>query len=255
VAEEKPSTKTGLVELQVLRTLQERLERYVVHRSASQQLRNLINRLMFRWVEDQATDFESIIDAKELPELIYLVRAAFRAWASREALDLLRRLEQLAQEKHIDLPEMAPPHYDDDFAAWAKYQASTVRSGMWEDVDQEHLAEELEGLSRSEHHELENRLEVLTTHLLKWQYRQKHPNAERGWRLTIVEQRRRLTRLLQRSPSLTPLCPTAFDETYPHARLVASIELDLPDDTTLLHTCPWTVEQALAADFWPDAIA
>jgi hypothetical protein len=255
LAEQNPLIKTDLPELQVLRTLQERLERYVVQKSASQQLRDFINRFIFRSARERTPNFESLIDAKELPELIYLVRAAFRVWASRESLGLLRRLEQLAQNLQIDLPETSPPRYDDDFAAWAQHQASAIHLGMWEDVDREHLVEELEGLSRSEHHELEHRLEVLTIHLLKWQYRLKHPNAERGWRLTIVEQRRRLARLLLRSPSLSPLCPIFFSEVYPHSRFVASIELDLPDDTTLPLACPWTVEQALDVDFLPDAIA
>lgn len=255
MAEQRPTIGTIIPELEVLRTLQERLERYVIHQSASQKLKDFISRLMFRWVKEHTSDIESLLSAEELPEVVYLVRSAFRAWSSREALDLLRRLEQLAEKLHIDLPETSPPRYDDDFAAWAQRQASTIRHGMWEDVDQEHLAEELEGLSRSEHHELEHRLEVLTTHLLKWQYRHQNPNAERGWHLTIVEQRRRIARLLLRSPSLALVCPVYFLETYPHGRLVARIELGLPDDTTLPAECPWTVDQARDANFWPDAIA
>jgi hypothetical protein len=58
--------------------------------------------------------------------------------------------------------------YETDFAAWAEQQAMLLRLGKWKALDQEHLAEELEGLSRSEQNELEHRLEVLTIHLLKW---------------------------------------------------------------------------------------
>ena len=241
-------------ELEVLEALQERLERHTVQQSASTKLKYFISRLRSRWLQEQTADIESLLGEKELPELVYLVRTAFRAWSSREALDPLRPLEHLAHTLQIDLPETsAPPRYDDDFAAWAQHQASRICLGLWEEVDQEHVAEELEGLSRSEQHELEHRLEVLMAHLLKWQYRQQYPHAERGWRLTIVEQRRRLARLLHKSPSLSAWCPTVLADSYPHARLVTSIELDFPDDTTLPLPCPWTVAQVLDADFWPES--
>ena len=255
MAEQKPSIETSLPELKVLETLQERLERSIILKSAAWRLKDIIRHLMIRWFKERTTGIEGLLTAEELPELVSLVRTAFRTWASRESLDLLRRLEKLAQDLQVELPVTSPAQYEADFAAWAQQQATMIRLGLWEDVDQENVAEELEGLSRSDHHELEHRLEVLTTHLLKWQYRLQYPDAERGWRLTIVEQRRRLSRLLHRSPSLGPTCPAVFEEIYPHARLVASIELGFPDDTALPPVCPWTVEQALDPDFWPEPVS
>lgn len=140
--------------------------------------------------------------------------------------------------------------YETDVAAWAQHQALMVRLGKWEELDQEHLAEELEALSRREHHELESRLEVLTTHLLTWQYQPTPQDPRRGWRLTIVEQRRRLSRLLHMSPSLRPSLPEVLRESYPYARRLALEETGLPD-TVLAPHCPWTAEQALDDDFWP----
>jgi hypothetical protein len=68
------------------------------------------------------------------------------------------------------------------------------------------------------------------------------------------EQRHRLTRLLDRSPSLRPTLPDALQQSYPHARLMAIDESGLPD-SILPATCPWTVQQILADDFLPEAIA
>jgi hypothetical protein len=146
------------------------------------------------------------------------------------------------------------PAYAADFAAWAAHQAVMARLGQWEDMDQEHLAEELEALSRSEHSALESHLEVLLTHLLKWRFDVDSPDPRRLWRLTIREQRRRLARLLQRSPSLRPTLPQVLHDSYPHARLMAIDATDLPA-TALPETCPWTLQEVLDADFWPDVPA
>jgi len=149
--------------------------------------------------------------------------------------------------------------YETDFAAWAEQQAMLLRLGQWEALDQEHLAEELEGLSRSEQNELEHRLEVLTIHLLKWRQWQEqpmYPDPRRGWRLTILEQRRRLARLLHRSPSLRPSLVAVLSESDPYARRIAHETLEDIGlrDITLPEDCPWTVEQVLDDDFWPEAM-
>jgi hypothetical protein len=67
--------------------------------------------------------------------------------------------------------------------------------------------------------------------------------------LTLREQHHRILRLLKRSPSLRPLLLTVLSENYPHARMMAIGETDLPE-STLPETCPWPVEQILADDVW-----
>jgi len=214
-------------------------------------LDELSTRLIMRAVREQPAQFEQLIKPEELPDVVQLVRIAFRVWSSREGLALIRRLEQLAEHLQVKIPPASPPGYNTDFAAWAEYQASMIKIGMWEEVDSINLMEELEALSRSEHSELESRLEVLITHLLKWQFDSASHDPRRLWRATIREQRHRLTRLLHRSPSLRPTLPHVLDQNYPHARLMALDETGLPD-TILPETCPWTVEQILADDFWPE---
>ena len=227
MSEHRPTTASVLPDLQVLRVLQERLERYVQNlrqapqtnpdmagwaeaqlkrqgledHAVPQRLREVVERLETRVQQGQPAQLEQLLNVSELTVLVPLVRTAFRVWSNREVLALLRRLEQLAEKLGVEIPATSRPDYETDFAVWAEHQALMVQLGMWEELDQEHLVEELEALSRSEHSELESRLEVLITHLLKWQFDVASLNPRRLWRATIREQRHRLTRLLQRNPS------------------------------------------------------
>ena len=176
----------------------------------------------------------------------------------RFALLARKRLEEewprIIRIMNVSRQESIPSlslRYEIDFAAWAKHQADMVRLGNWEKIDQDNLAEELEALSRSEHDALESRLEVLMTHLLKWQFDTASQDPRRLWWLTIREQRRRLTRLLHRSPSLRPTLPEVINESYPHVRIMAIGETGL-HETIFPVLCPWTVEQVLDDDFWPE---
>ena len=275
----KPATESVLSDLQVLRVLQERLERHVQNllqapqinpdlagwaeaqlkrlgledRSIPQKLRELLERLEARVQQGQPAQLEQLLNVSELTVMVPLARTAFRVWSSREALALLRRLEQLAENLGVEIPEISRPDYETDFAVWAEHQALMIQGGMWEELDQEHLVEELEALSRSEHSELESRLEVLITHLLKWQFDAASQNPRRLWRATIREQRHRLTRLFQRSPSLRPTLSVVLNQNYPHARLMALDETDVPA-SILPETCPWTLQQILDDHFLPEVM-
>ena len=60
--------------------------------------------------------------------------------------------------------------YEDDVVAWANEQARLLRTGRFDLLDIEHIAEEIEDVGKSEQRELANRMAVLLTHLLKWHY-------------------------------------------------------------------------------------
>jgi hypothetical protein len=142
--------------------------------------------------------------------------------------------------------------YDQDFYAWTQATAALIRAGKWYDLDREALAEEVESLGKSDWRELASRIAVLLRHLLKWRYQPERRQRGRSWRSTIWEQRSRLRRLLRQSPSLVPLVPQTLAEEYPEARQRASEETGLSLGT-FPETCPWTAEQVLDTDFWPEA--
>ena len=140
--------------------------------------------------------------------------------------------------------------YNTDFYAWTKEQAQSLKAGQWAQLDIENLVEEIESLGRQERQQLINRLGVLLGHLLKWQYQ---PNyRSHSWQATIREQRRRLRRLLEANPSLQPYLPEALQAGYEDGIDLAIQETNLPEET-FPATCPYTLDQALDADFLPNA--
>jgi hypothetical protein len=139
--------------------------------------------------------------------------------------------------------------YDDDFYGWTQAQAALLREEKAADLDYANLAEEIESLGKRERHELEHRLMRLLQHLLKWQYQQ--TRRGRSWRSTIVEQRSRIARRLQESPSLRREVPAMLAAEYPLARLKASDETRL-EESVFPEVCPWTAAQVLGEEFWPE---
>ena len=139
--------------------------------------------------------------------------------------------------------------YDDDFFAWTQEQARLLRDGELSDVDAENLAEEIESMGKSDRREIRNRLTVLLTHLLKWQFQP--GNRATSWTGTIVEQRQQIGAVLDDSPSLRPVLPGYFDQAYARACKLAAAETDIPE-VVFPKRCPYTPDQILSEDFFPD---
>jgi hypothetical protein len=104
-----------------------------------------------------------------------------------------------------------PDLYERDFHAWLVEQAGHARAGRIEAPDLENIAEELEGLARSEHPAIEGRMDRLVTRLLKLGY-VRDQGPRRGWVLTVNEQRRRIRRLIAASPSLAGYPARVLDD-------------------------------------------
>jgi hypothetical protein len=138
--------------------------------------------------------------------------------------------------KALDRPSL----YDTDYVAWLTEQVAHLRAGRLQGLDVENVAEELEGLMKKERRQLENRLEVLILHLLKWDH-QPDQRSNR-WRASVAEQRARIRRLLRDSPSLKPSLDEAAREVYPEAVEQAAIETSLTENA-FPATLPYTVEQ------------
>lgn len=142
----------------------------------------------------------------------------------------------------------SPSTYETDFYGWAMEQADLLRTRRLNEADLDNIAEEIESMGRSEKRELVNRLAVLLTHLLKWQFQPGLRST--SWRLTVIEQRKRLDRHLKDNPSLKPALSEALDDAYALARLMAQRETGLAD-TTFPPTCPYSFEQTADEQFWP----
>jgi Domain of unknown function DUF29 len=151
--------------------------------------------------------------------------------------------------KALDKPSL----YDTDYVAWLEEQVAHLRAGRLRALDVENVAEELESLMKAERRQLENRLEVLILHLLKWDH-QPDQRSNR-WRASVAEQRARLRRLLRDSPSLEPSLEEAAREVYPEAVEQAAIETSLMENSfpaMLPYSVGQIFERELPAEELPD---
>ncbi|UVK55624.1 DUF29 domain-containing protein [Mesorhizobium sp. AR02] len=138
--------------------------------------------------------------------------------------------------------------FEVDYAQWCAEQGALLREGRLSDLDRENLAEEIESLGRSDKREIANRLGTLLLHLLKWQFQEEQRKA--GWLLTIREQRHRIRKLVDESPSLKTYPQTQIADEFAFARLKAI------DETGLLEKhfpidCPYPIADILNQDFLP----
>jgi hypothetical protein len=139
--------------------------------------------------------------------------------------------------------------YETDVYTWAMRNAALIRQGRFAEVDLENVAEEIESVGRSEYRELESRLAVLLTHLLKWQYQPER--RSRSWGYTIEEQRDQVRRVLGQNPSLMPKLDEIFGHAYRSARRQAAKETDR-EKKQFPEGCRYSPQEALNDDFWPD---
>jgi len=139
--------------------------------------------------------------------------------------------------------------YETDFYGWIQHQAETLRARNFANLDLDNLIGEIESMGRGEQDILENHLEILLIHLLKWTYQPAHRSIH--WKSTIEEQRMRIADHLLESPSLSPRIPDAHTSAYDFAVLGASKETGLDKSTFPAH-CPWTFEQVTDDTFWPE---
>ena len=150
--------------------------------------------------------------------------------------------------------------YEEDFYAWTQEQAEALRRAALDRVnltpplDYENLADEIESLGNRDRREILCRLGVLLPHLLKLS-RSRVQAPRRVWRRTVLEQRDGLRLVLDDSPSLRRRLPEFLDKAWPRARRIAIDALEEQDGidaTDVPETCPWTVEEVLDPDFWPE---
>ena len=141
--------------------------------------------------------------------------------------------------------------YNTDVIAWANEQAAFIRSGRFELLDIEHIADEIEDVGKSEKREIKSRIVVLLSHLLKWA---RQPDRQgNSWRRTINVQRRDVVGCLKDTPSLKPDLQNHewLESIWAGALDMAVKETGLPFDA-FPEECPWTMSQIIDSDFWPD---
>jgi hypothetical protein len=138
--------------------------------------------------------------------------------------------------------------YESDYLLWTEDTIAKLRAGDFEQIDLENLIEEIADLGRSYRDELESRLDVLLSHLLKRLYVPLE-NDYNGWERTIREHRKQIKRRLAKSPSLKNYLPQIFDEIWLDA--LKELREDYPQ-CQFPDECPFDreIESLLNEKFW-----
>jgi Domain of unknown function DUF29 len=145
--------------------------------------------------------------------------------------------------------------HETDFNSWTQQVAQLLRDRRFDEIDIETLAEEVEGLGKSERRAISSYLAVLLTHLLKWKYqpsgRQYTAEGEPkgSWAGSIASSRIELQTLLAENPSLQSFPDQALGQSYRNAVKVANKETGLK---SFPEVCPFTIEQILDENWWPN---
>jgi hypothetical protein len=140
------------------------------------------------------------------------------------------------------------PKHDEDFYGWAVHTAQLLRDRKMNEVDFDGIIEELEEMGSSNENQLINRLGILISHLLKWQFQ--HELAGHSWKCTIKEQRNKIKRLINKNPSLKPKIDEALNDGYMDGVILASKDTGFPENH-FPKQCPYTFEQVIKDDFYP----
>ena len=144
--------------------------------------------------------------------------------------------------------------YDQDFFAWAAYNARLLREGRLAEADVERIAEEIEDVGKRDQREVRNRLKILLTHLLKWQTQPElrfSDGEKSSWLDTIREQRSQLESIFEQSPSLERYGRESLGKIYCKAVDDAVYETKLHGNHFPVE-CPFTFEQIMEPVFLPE---
>jgi hypothetical protein len=140
--------------------------------------------------------------------------------------------------------------YERDYYTWAMEQARALKAHRSSQLDWKNLAEEIEDLGKSERRELQNRLEALLAHLLKWQFQPQR--RSRSWTSTIAVQRVKVRQLLDENPGLRPSIQEILAKAYEPARIQVESRLPTGSKAHPPKACPWPFEQAMDETFRPE---
>ena len=139
--------------------------------------------------------------------------------------------------------------YESDFYEWLMHSAKLLREKKVDEIDFEHVAEEIESVGASEKREIRNRLAILLMHLLKWQFQA--VKRSDSWRRTIIDQRDSIELVLQDSPSLRSQIPLFIEQAYYPSAVHKAVEETGMIENVFPKKCPYTSEQIFDSKFYP----
>lgn len=132
--------------------------------------------------------------------------------------------------------------YRDDLFGWVEDQVALLKAGRVAEIDFLNIADELGDVGSEQYDKLESAVHIVLLHLLKWDHQAER--RSRSWVGSIVEQRRRIAKVLKKNPSLKPHIAEALAEAYEDARTSAAVETEMPKKT-FPGSCPYSWDEML----------
>jgi hypothetical protein len=139
-----------------------------------------------------------------------------------------------------------PDLYDSDFFTWTQQQAEAVRAGVWDDIDRDHLAEEIADGGKRDSHRLWQHLRDLMVWLVAYAYAPEQRLAHPHWYVRITGIRCDIEGIVDIWSNLAAKVDRILPEAYAHGREVASEATGRPL-ATFPEACLWTPEHVLTA--------
>jgi hypothetical protein len=139
--------------------------------------------------------------------------------------------------------------YDTDFVEWTAQNAALLRQGRFDEVDLEHVAEEIEDLGERDLVAVRSQLRRMLMHLVKQKIQPERDGA--SWRGSIVNAQGAIIDYLENSPSLLRPLTDSLPATYRRAIKEALSETGLAgqrNDLGIPETCPFNLSQLLDGD-------
>jgi hypothetical protein len=138
--------------------------------------------------------------------------------------------------------------YEQDIALWSDLMVDLLRQGKFDQLDLDHLIEEVSDLGRRERDRLVSSVRLILHHLLKWQFQPER--RSRSWAKTIQRERINVESYLEDTPSLKRILNQDWlTKIYRIARKDAALETDLPL-STFPEQCPYTWDQIFDEIFY-----
>jgi hypothetical protein len=139
--------------------------------------------------------------------------------------------------------------YESDFALWLEEQARALKERHAAALDWDNLAEEIEGLVRSDRRTLKSFLQNALLHMLElayWEAEWEH--NQRQWCLDLINARDGITNIIDDSPSLKNYLAEILDVTYERA----CREAETLTGRHFPEKCEWALAQVRDDTFYPD---
>lgn len=150
-------------------------------------------------------------------------------------------------------PETNAALYDHDVYRWCAQTAHLARQGVLASVTPQTLAAGMDDAMLHQWSALGHTVRALLGWLLVWAYAPEGRAAHAWWYVRITSYRTDLDMLLGRSPVLRHKMAEDYEEAYQRACQVAVDDLGWGEAVTRFPaTCPWSVEQILNDNFWPE---